>query len=182
MTSLINYLNVNGLGFLTSNIFGLYLPLLITIILLFNARKKILKKENIILLIAGTIGSFIFSYGQTITQYNSINGEIIPFVYNQFHSVNIFGILYLLYFCFPIGKKINFDFSILWSYSFLTLWLTDGLYAYTEFNQHWFSSGIGGAGILDGLLLTPIVTVFGAFLIKWADNKKRENETDLIAN
>tara|TARA_Y100000588_G_scaffold159664_1_gene173594 strand:+ start:8079 stop:8624 length:546 start_codon:yes stop_codon:yes gene_type:complete len=174
MTSLINYLNVNGLGFLTSNIFGLYLPLLITLVLLFKARKELFKKENIILFLVGLIGGYIFSYGQTITQYNYINGEMIPFVYEQFHSVNVFGVLYLLYFTLPLGKKINFNFSILWSYSFLTLWLTDGFYAYTEFNQHWFSSSIGGAGILDGLLLTPIVTVIGGLLIKLADNRKRK--------
>ena len=111
MTSLINYLNVNGLGFLTSNIFGLYLPLLITLILLFKARKELFKKENIILFLVGLIGGYIFSYGQTITQYNYINGEMIPFVYEQFHSVNVFGVLYLLYFTLPLGKKINFNFS-----------------------------------------------------------------------
>lgn len=176
MTSLINYLNVNGLEFLTSNIFGLYLPLIITMVLLFSARKELLKKENVILFLIGSIGCYFFSYGQTITQYNYINGEMIPFIYNQFHSVNIFGVLYLLYFTLPLGKKINFNFSILWSYSFLTLWLMDGWYAYTEFNQHWFSPAIGGAGIVDGLLLTPIVTVLGGLLIKWADNRKRNQE------
>tara|TARA_B100000073_G_C23721213_1_gene567736 strand:+ start:277 stop:822 length:546 start_codon:yes stop_codon:yes gene_type:complete len=180
MVNLMDYFNSNGMSILNSNVFGLYLPLLITLVLLFKARKELLKKENIILLIIGAIGSYIFSYDQAINQVIYINGEQVSFTYHQFHNVNVFGILYLLYFTLPFEKIMNFNFSILWSYSFLTIWLSDGLYAYTEFNQNWFSYSIGGGGILDGLLLTPLITVIGGGLVKFAYNKKIKKENSKL--
>ena len=166
MTSLITYLNANGFAQLTSNLYGLYLPMFITIILIIFARKSLISKENIILFTLGLIGCFILSYGKTITDFNYINGVAIPITYSQFHSVNVFGILYILCRSLPLGKKIEMNYSVVWIGSFTTIWIVDGWYALTEFNQGWFADGIGGAGILDGLLLTPIASVIGAYLVK----------------
>lgn len=181
MASLIAYLNTNGLGHFTSNLYGLYLPLFITIILLFFSYKEFLKKENLILFVLGLIGCFILSYGKTITSNNYINGVEIPITYNQFHSVNVFGLLYLIRVSLPLGKDIKMNYSVMWIGSFITLWIVDGWYAFSEFGKNWFSSSIGGAGIFDCLLLTPIVSIIGIFFIQAAHNYKyKQNKKETV--
>jgi uncharacterized membrane protein len=176
MASWINLLNENGFSFLTTNMVGLYLPLMISLILSLFFIKDLLKKENIILFVIGLIGCYFLSYGVEKNDYIEINNVMTNLKYNQFHSVNVFGILYLLYYSLPSGKKIKLNFSTLWVYSFISLWIVDGWYAYENFNQNWFSSSIGGAGIFDGLLLTPLVSVLGALLIQYAYNLKQKEK------
>lgn len=178
MASILEFLKNNGMEILTTNIFGLYLPLLISILfIMFGNKKKIFNKSNILLFAISITGTFLFCNTINVTSHVELNGILIEKSYDQVHLVNIFGILYLLLKSLPVEEMKEINISTLWIYSFFSLWIVDSYQAITTFEQtSIFAKGIGGAGIMDGLLLTPLITILGGILIEKSKKLKEKKE------
>lgn len=159
---LISVYNSN-FSFLLSNIFGLYLPFLISFIFIIKFSKEIFNKNNLVIFLLGVIVTFMTS--------NPIIGED----FSQLHLTNYVGIFYLLFFVF-IEKNKEMSIPSVFTLSFLAMWIIDGYYAITLFNSHPFSSAIGGAGVFDGLLIDPLLTSLGVYII----NEVRERKNNKL--
>lgn len=155
----------SNFSFLLSNVFGLYLPLIISSILIFKNHKDIFTKINIQIFIIGLIGIFVTS------------NPIVSEDFSQLHLTNYVGILYLLYFVFLEKTKLM-NIPSIFVMSFFAMWIVDGYYAISLFDSHPFSSAIGGAGIFDGLLVDPLLTSLGVYVV----NKLRKNRMEKLLN
>jgi hypothetical protein len=176
MTTIIDFFLNNGLGHFINNLYGLYLPLIISVIIIvFADKKELFKKENIIMFVISIIGCFLLSTGVSITHTQMIDDVSLVSEINQVHIVNVFSILYLLYFAKKENREKRYNFGAIWIFSFLSLWLTDGYLATVSYGASGlFDSGVGGAGVFDGLLLDPIIGCFFAYILQKVKDKKPE--------
>ncbi len=163
MDSFFIMLHNSSFSFLLSNIFGLYLPLMISFILILKNAKEIFTKTNIQLFFLGLLAIFLTS------------DPILTEDFSQLHLTNFVGILYLLYFVF-FNKKDLMNIPTVFVLSFFAMWIVDGYYAITMFDSHPFSSAIGGAGLFDGLLIDPLLTSLGVYVV----NKLRKNRIEKL--
>lgn len=148
------------LTFLMTNKIGLYLPLLISIYLII--RTKIIEdyKTNIQSIICFTIGT-IFC---VMLSYSVI--EETDFYYSEsLYTKNYFGVFYLFWFGL-LEKNYNFNLSVVFIGTFFSKLLADFYFAIFVKDISIFSSGIGGAGLFDGLLIDPLFAVLVIFLLK----------------
>lgn len=167
MNSIMEFFNNNGLSFLMDNKFGLYLPMTISIIIFIFADKKALfSKENLIMFAMALVGCFLLSAGIETEATRMVGDNEITITFNQVHIVNVFAIIYILFFVKAENKERKYNFAALWIFSFLTLWLVDGYHATFHYDKGFFDAGVGGAGILDGLLLDPLLACTMCFILQ----------------
>jgi hypothetical protein len=176
MNALISYFNNNGLEHFLSNTYGLYLPMLISVIIIIMADKKeLFKKENIVMFLISVIGCFILSAGVEVEVTEMINGNEVTLIANQVHIVNVFAIVYIISFIKEDKKLLPYNYAALWVFSFFSLWLVDGYQATMNYDKSYFDSGVGGVGIFDGLLLDPLLAcTISYFLQKVRLSKKAD--------
>jgi hypothetical protein len=178
------FIRFYNLEFLMNNIYGLYLPILITLI--FFIKSDVLKKFlNVELFTLFIFSAFLCTYlsevlsiidirtiqidtGQKITITGDLEG---------LYTNNYFPAIYLFWFGL-VKKDFNFNVPVIWCGSFLTLWISDIFYAHYEKGEHLFSNNIGGAGLFDGLLVDPafstLTVVVLSYLIKATKNRKNK--------
>jgi len=160
------FLNNNGLSILNTNLFGLYLPLLI-----FSDKKSLFSKENNIMVLISIVGCILSSF--IINWYLNLISDGSEKIVNQIQIMNVFPILYLLLNTLKSRRDNKYNFSALWLFSFLPLWLADSAAASIIYDAKiLFDSGIGGAGILDGLFLCPAEVCLFAYIIQKVKSTK----------
>ncbi len=159
MDSFFISLHNSNFSFLLSNVFGLYLPLILSLFLITKFYKEIFNKINIQIFVIGLILIFVTS------------SPMVSEDFSQLHLTNYVGIFYLLYFVFFENKKLM-SLPTVFVLSFLAMWIVDMYFAVSLFNSHPFSIAIGGAGVFDGLLVDPLLTTLGVHIINKLRIKK----------
>jgi hypothetical protein len=168
----LNFIISNNLFFLLDNRLGLYFPLLISIGLIINYRlwdefKNI--QTSIIFLISPFICILLSTHKiETAERISFINGEKIinTFEFSNLYMDNYFGAIMLIWFFFIKNDLSIFKPQLFFIGTFFTLLIGDIYFAYTV-GHDIFSSGIGGGGIFDGLLVDSIFAYLTVMILKY---------------
>ncbi|MBB1507526.1 hypothetical protein H5203_18840 [Pseudoalteromonas sp. SG41-1] len=147
------YAQVVGFG---SAYIGFFVPLLISIILfIFVDKKSYFSKENLILLAISVPLTLYFSFTKEI--------YIGDTLYHSGHAVCFYAIIY-----FFLKSKQKHNRQILFINTFFTLYLADIYIVLQRYNFENFShTGIGGAGIVDSLIITPFTVIIFSYLMTY---------------
>jgi uncharacterized membrane protein len=175
MTFDIEFIHNNNLYFLLNNYIGLYLPMLISVGLLFKYKlhEEFIKKDIGIITILSIIFSIYFAEFK-ITNFEYVTSENGKDVINtlemqSLHMKNFFAVLFLSWIGF-IKKDYQFNPPLLFTGTFLTQWIADMVFAY-QLEGNPFSKNIGGAGIFDGLLVDSIYAYITGILLSFLIKK-----------
>ncbi len=147
------YAQVIGFG---STYIGFFVPLIISIFLFINVDKKLyFSKENLLLLAISVPLTLYFSFTR-----ESYIGDTL---YYSGHAICFYAIIY-----FFLKSKQKHNRQILFINTFFTLYLADIFIVLQRYNFESFShSGIGGAGIVDSLIITPFAVILGSYLMTY---------------
>jgi hypothetical protein len=174
------FVRLHNLEFLMNNIYGLYLPILITLI--FFIKSDVLKKFlNIELFVLFIFSAFLCTFLSEVLYitdhqvfYTSTGQELnVRGDLEGLYTNNYFPAIYLFWFGL-IKKDFNFNIPVIWCGSFLSLWISDIFFAYFEKGEHLFSKNIGGAGFFDGLLVDPAFATLSVIILSYLIKKAQE--------
>jgi hypothetical protein len=176
------------LFFLLSNKLGFYLPLLLSLGLVhkYALWKEMAKPQTLLIILVGILMCFHFAkYTETSYVTTSLIDGVPILNDHSFGGLyiwNYFGALYLCYEGLYVKNYGKFNAPLYFVGSFFALALGDIYFVYMKMGL-WFHSGIGGAGIFDGLLVAPLFAYCVIVMLNWsipkvvaAQEKRKINE------
>lgn len=167
---LIIKVSLTEFSFLVTNIFGLFIPALFTILIFIFMSKSEDRKIYGTAYIISIASAFIMGYFNIGFKHKLDDG------FSSLHFLSLYPIIIFLHYFIKVEfyntrERINSNWMFLGTFS--SALFTDCYLSYTTSTISFKFDGIGGAGIFDGLLITSVIAYLSSILVnKMSEYKK----------